>query len=95
MTAQLERGCFGFSSRLTREIVLVELDDAEALRIVDVVGEHVGACLSAAADCISSGIRSWPKKILSPRMRHTGLPPTKSSPITKAWAMPPGLGCTA
>ena len=40
-------------------------------------------------------IRSFPWKILSPRIRHTLLPPINVSPMRNACANPSGLGCCA
>src|SRR5947209_16091413 len=42
-----------------------------------------------------TGMRSWPKKVLSPRIRHPGLRPMKTSPIRNAWRRRPGWadGC--
>ena len=49
MTAQFERGCFGFSSISSGRLFGVQHDDAVTLRIVDVVGEDVRPVARSAA----------------------------------------------
>ena len=88
------RGRLFFDAR-ARVQSRVELDHPVALRVAHRVGEDQRALASSSLPRRSLPGSPWPKKMLSPRIRHTGSPPMNSRPTRKASASPRGSACSA
>ena len=86
-------GCSGFSSMREHRAVVVELDDAVALGVVDLVGEDVRrratSVVRAQRSCRGRCRRRCCRR--APGRRASS--PMKSAPMTNACARPSGLGC--
>jgi hypothetical protein len=77
-----------------RALLLVELDDAVALGIVDPIGEDGGAGRELAG-LLQDLAEPMAEEEIVAETRAAGCPPRKSRPMMKACARPSGRGCSA